>query len=106
MLSLIKPIDTQILYPQTPELANRQHSTNQVPAVQQDQFAHIMQKEAKIKQDTIAPTPKSENLKTEKDSQRQKENPQFQKREQKNNQNKKPKQKQKAKNTNRIDIRI
>lgn len=103
---MIKPIDTQILYPQTPELANRQHSSNQVPSVQQEQFANIMQKEAKLKQETIAPTPKSENLRTEKDSQKEKKNPQFKKREQKESNKNNKNNKQKAKTTNRIDIRI
>ena len=50
---VIRPIDTQILYPQAPELGNRQHTANQKPSIQQEQFAQLMQKEVEHKKETI-----------------------------------------------------
>lgn len=50
---MIRPIDTQILYPQTPELGNRQHTDNQKANVHQEQFAQLMHKEAEHKKEVV-----------------------------------------------------
>lgn len=50
---MIRPIDTQILYPQAPELGNRQHVANQKPNIEQEQFAQLMQKEVEQKKEAI-----------------------------------------------------
>lgn len=99
---MIKPIDTQVLYPQTPEIAGRQHRNNQVPLEQQAQFGNIMKKEVQLKKDTIIAPHEAENLKTNKDGAKQSndQNLKKKKREKKNtNQLKK-------RSENTIDIRI
>ncbi len=95
-VTLIKPIDTQVLYPQTPEIAGRQQKSNQLPAEQQAQFGNIIKKEIQDKKDTIIPSNETEHLKTDKDGQYTK-------------QGKKKKQNKEMKNSSSkstIDIRI
>ena len=99
---MIKPIDTQVLYPQTPEIAGRQHRSNQIPLEQQTQFGNIMKKEVQLKKDTIIAPHETENLKTNKDGAKQS-----------NDQNLKKKKREKKKTSqfkehskNTIDIRI
>ena len=48
-----RPIDTQVIYSQSPNESSRQHVSNQQPALQQDQFANIMHKETENKKDTV-----------------------------------------------------
>lgn len=51
---MIRPIDTQILYPNAPEMSNRQQVDNQKSSIQQGQFAEVMQKEQKEKKEKIS----------------------------------------------------
>ncbi|MGL4345392.1 MAG: hypothetical protein ACRCTE_09350 [Cellulosilyticaceae bacterium] len=60
---MIRPIDTQILYPQSPELSNRQQVAKQQSEIQQQQFADIMNKENESQRDTVIKTSKDENVK-------------------------------------------
>ena len=50
---MIRPIDIQILYPNTPEFSNRQQVENQRPNIQQEHFAGMMQKEQAKKRETV-----------------------------------------------------
>ena len=99
---MIKPIDTQVLYPQTPEIAGREHRNNQVPLEQQAQFGNIMKKEVESKKDTIVQAQKAEDLKTNKDGARQSANQNLSNKKRKD---KKSKHKRKPLE-NTIDIRI
>lgn len=64
---MIRPIDTQILYAQSVELANRQQVTNQSAVVQQNQFAEIVQKEVQTKKEQVQQTSEDEKVKNEKE---------------------------------------
>ena len=105
-LTLIKPIDTQVLYPQTPEIAGRQHRTNQLPSEQQTQFGNLMKKEVDEKRDTIIPSQKAEDLKTNKDAGKHlaDQNPKGSKKKQKQKETAKEKAPESSRRT--IDIRI
>ena len=48
---MIRPIDTQILHPQTPIIAAREQRSNHLPVEQQSQFGDIMKKEVAHKKD-------------------------------------------------------
>lgn len=50
---MLRPIDTQTIYQQTPEVSNRQQAIRQGEEMQQTQFAQILQKEADVKQETV-----------------------------------------------------
>lgn len=103
---MIRPIDTQILHPQTPELANRQQVNNQLPAVQQDQFANIIQKEIKTKKDTVQETHKTDKLKTNKDSESSKKEQAFKQSKERNPNNATKKHIRKNNLEHKIDVRI
>lgn len=97
---MIKPIDTQVLYPQTPEIAGRQQRNNQVPLEQQAQFSNIMKKEVESKKDTIIAPHEAEHLKTNKDGAKHSADQNLKKRK------KKKKNQGKRHYENTIDIRI
>ncbi len=59
---MIRPIDTQILYPQTPELANRQQQHNDKPNIHQDAFANTMKQELEHKKATVQEVGKDEKI--------------------------------------------
>lgn len=99
---MIKPIDTQVLYPQTPEIAGRQQRNNQVPLEQQAQFDNIMKKEVASKKDTIIAPHKAEDLKTNKDGAKQLADQRSKKKKRK----KKKENQAKKRSENTIDIRI
>ncbi|MGL4736974.1 MAG: hypothetical protein ACRCW2_05910 [Cellulosilyticaceae bacterium] len=62
---MIRPIDTQILYPQAPELSNRQQVNKQLPENQQQQFAQIMQKESEVKKEKVQEVSKDAGIKND-----------------------------------------
>lgn len=59
---MIRPIDTQTIYQQTQEIANRQQVYNQNEHNQQGQFAHIMQKETEIKKESVNELEKNQKI--------------------------------------------
>ncbi len=59
---MLRPIDTQTIYQQTQELSNRQQVHNQGENTQQGQFAHIMQKEAELKKESVNELEKSQKI--------------------------------------------
>lgn len=105
---MIRPIDTQIIHPQTPEIAGRQQRTNHLPIEQQSQFGDIMQKEVEEKKDTVIPTQHPEKLKAEKDASKGSKGQDKGNLKKKSNKKSQTTDKGKTQNnaTNRIDIRI
>lgn len=103
---MIRPIDTQVLYPQTPEIAGRQQRNNQLPTEQQAQFGNLMKKEVESKKDTIVAPHEATNLKTNKDKDKQSadQNSKGSKKKQQNNKGSKKKNQTGFDRT--IDIRI
>lgn len=60
---MLRPIDTQTIYQQTPEVSNRQQAFKQGEEMQQTQFASILNKETEEKQKVVIET--KENAKTD-----------------------------------------
>ena len=60
---MLRPIDTQTIYQQTPEVSNRQQAFKQGEEMQQTQFANIFHKETEEKQKVVIET--KENAKTD-----------------------------------------
>ncbi|MBP3889186.1 MAG: hypothetical protein J6F30_16300 [Cellulosilyticum sp.] len=60
---MLRPIDTQTIYQQTPEVSNRQQAFRQGEEMQQTQFASILNKETEEKQKIVIET--KENAKTD-----------------------------------------
>lgn len=103
---MIRPIDTQILHPQTPIIAGREQRSNNMPAQQQAQFGDLMQKEVEHKKETVVEAQNPENLKADKEASKQSEQGR-QRRSKKRKKQADSKESQVPKNTgNRIDIRI
>lgn len=65
---MIRPIDTQILHPQTPIIAGREQRNNHMPIEQQSQFGDIMKKEVEHKKDTVVEAQNPDYLKLDKDT--------------------------------------
>lgn len=103
---MIRPIDTQILHPQTPEIAGRQQKTNHLPVEQQSQFGDIMKKEVEHKKDTVVESQNPANLKADKDGTRQPGHHNKKKSKKKSNQEDHKKNKNDNSSRTRIDIRI
>jgi len=59
---MLRPIDTQTIYQQTQELANRQQVHNRNEHTQQDQFTNIMQKHAELKKESVNELQKDEKV--------------------------------------------
>ena len=100
---MIRPIDTQIIHPQTPEIAGRQQRNNHLPVEQQSQFGDIMKKEVAHKKDMVIAPQSSENLQTDRDG--SKESTHKHKKQSKKK-GKTSKDKMQKKSANKIDIRI
>ncbi len=103
---MIRPIDTQILHPQTPIIAGREQRNNHMPIEQQSQFGDIMKKEVDHKKDMVVETQNPENLKADKEASKQladqnKRGSKKRKKEKTTEENKIPKN-----SGNKIDIRI
>lgn len=62
---MIRPIDTQTIYQQTPEVSNKQQAIQYSEEMKQVQFAEILQKETEIRQEIV--TEVKENQKTDDD---------------------------------------
>ena len=60
---MLRPIDTQTIYQQTPEVSNKQQAFKQGEEMQQTQFASIFNKETQEKQKVVIET--KENAKTD-----------------------------------------
>lgn len=60
---MLRPIDTQTIYQQTPEVSNRQQAFKQGEEMQQAQFATLLNKETEEKQKVVIET--KENTKTD-----------------------------------------
>lgn len=60
---MLRPIDTQTIYQQTPEVSNKQQAFKQGEEMQQTQFANILQKETNEKQKIVIEA--KENAKTD-----------------------------------------
>ncbi len=101
---MIRPIDTQILHPQTPEIAGRQQRSNHLPVEQQSQFGDIMQKEVDHKKDTVIAPQNPEQLKANKDGSKQSAHHKKKGKKQENIDSKKNKSKDDL--LTKIDIRI
>lgn len=101
---MIRPIDTQIIHPQTPIVAAKEQRNNHLPVEQQSQFGDIMEKEVQHKKDTVVEAQDSANLRADKDGSKQGA--------QENSSNKKHKRQADKKDAmpkksgNKIDIRI
>ena len=50
---MLRPIDTQTIYQQTPEVSNKQQAMKQGEEMQQTQFGQSLQKETDLKQETV-----------------------------------------------------
>lgn len=94
---MIRPIDTQILYPQSPALSNRQQHINEQGVLQQAQFAELLKKENQNKKETVEEIDKKQKLSYKKDEKRDKHN---------KKQNKKGEEQNKKIKQRHIDIRI
>ena len=68
---MIRPIDTQIIHPQTPIIAGREQKSNQMPLEQQSQFGDLMKKEVAHKKDTVVEAQNPEHLKANKDGEKE-----------------------------------
>lgn len=62
---MLRPIDTQTIYQQAPEVSHRQQAIQQGEEMQQTQFAQILKKEVDVQQETV--TQVKENQKTDND---------------------------------------
>jgi len=101
---MLRPVDTQTIYQQTPEISNRQQAVRQGEEMQQTQFAQIFQKETDLKQETVNEVKKDE--KTDNDlnkKQRRRQDDSEKKYKKKKNDTKKDKEIQ---GTTHIDIKI
>ncbi len=100
---MLRPIDTQTIYQQTPEVSNRQQGIKQSEEMQQTQFANIFHKETEEKQKVVIET--KENAKA--DNQLDKRKGRNASGEQKKYKNKKKDiEKEKKLTSNHIDLRI
>lgn len=59
---MLRPVDTQTIMQQTQEIATKEAMHKQGQLVQQDQFAHTMQKEVQHKQSTVQSPNKDEKI--------------------------------------------
>lgn len=75
---MLRPIDTQILYPQSPELSGRQQMANQQANLQQNQFADIMQKQTQEKKERVNKAPEKQKIDNELNKNKQSNNKEYQ----------------------------
>ena len=59
---MLRPIDTQTIYQQTPEVSSRQQAVKQGEEMQQIQLVPILQKETEVKQETVNEVREGEKL--------------------------------------------
>ena len=100
---MLRPIDTQTIYQQTPEVSNRQQGFKQSEEMQQTQFANILHKETEEKQKVVIET--KENAKADNQlDKRRRRNAADEPRKYKKK--KKDTEKEKSATSNHIDLRI
>lgn len=103
---MLRPIDTQILYPQTPQLSNKQQVDNQKATVQQDTFAQIMKEETNKKKDTIVKTEENQKITNNKKDSEKKKSKKSKKQAHKKKNVEENKKDENHQTQNTIDIRI
>ncbi|HHX59609.1 MAG TPA: hypothetical protein GX707_02550 [Epulopiscium sp.] len=103
---MIRPIDAQILHPQTPIIAGREQRSNHLPVEQQSQFGDIMQKEVTHKKDTVVAPQNPEHLKSNKDGAKQSAHQNKKGSKKKQEENDAEKDKTRNNSATKIDIRI
>lgn len=100
---MLRPIDTQTIYQQTPEVSNRQQAIRQGEEMQQTQFAQILQKETDVKQETVNEVKEDEKTDNDLNKKQGRRQNDPQKKYKKKNDSKKDKEIQSA---THIDIKI
>jgi len=103
---MLRPIDTQTIYQQTQEISNRQQVLNQGEHNQQEQFAHIMQKQAELKRESVNEFEKDQKVDNYLNKDKDKSQNQNQKNKDKKKKSSKNNEPKKWDNGNQIDIRI
>ena len=103
---MIRPIDTQIIHPQTPTIAGQQQRNNHLPVEQQSQFGDIMQKDVDHKKDTVIAPQNAANLKTDQDGSKDSSDPSKKQAKGKKTSKNKSKNDKQKKSASKIDIRI
>lgn len=101
---MLRPIDTQTIYQQTQELANKQQVQQKEPEVQQNQFATIMQHETAVKQEKVNQVHEDEQIKNQLDQNKKHKQAAESKKYKKRKNDKKERQEEKS--SGHIDIRI
>lgn len=101
---MLRPIDTQTIYQQTPEVSNRQQAFKQAEEMQQNQFANILHKETEEKQKVVIET--KENAKTDNDLNKRKGRNEYQGKKKYKKKKDDIKAKDKTVYTEHIDLRI
>lgn len=99
---MLRPIDTQTIYQQTPEVSNRQQALKQGEEMQQTQFAQMFHKETKEKQSVVIET--KENAKADNDLNKKRGRRSFD--DSKKYKKKKQDKRKEASSTSHIDLRI
>lgn len=100
---MLRPIDTQTIYQQTPEVSNRQQGFKQSEEMQQAQFANILHKETEEKQKVVIETKENAKADNQLDKRRGRNAEGEQKKYKKK---KKDTEKEKSSTSNHIDLRI
>lgn len=101
---MLRLIDTQTVYQQTPEVSNRQQAMKQGEEMQQVQFGQILQKETDLKQETVNEVredEKTDNDLNKKQGRREFNSPKKYKKQKNDN-----KESSDKKNATHIDIKI
>ena len=103
---MLRPIDTQTIYQQTPEMAGRQHVQNHTVEMQQDQFATLLQKETVEKQQFVQKTEKEEKVDHDLNKNKKKESQERGKKRKKAQDSQNDKKHKEDKSAGHFDIRI
>ncbi len=70
---MLRPIDTQTIYQQSQEVSNRQQMQKQGLETEQMQFAHLLQKETKQKNEVVKHIEKDEKVDNQLDKKKKQE---------------------------------
>lgn len=100
---MLRPIDTQTIYQQTPEVSNRQQGFKQSEEMQQTQFANILHKETEEKQKVVIETKENAKADNQLDKRRRRNATEEPKKYKKK---KKDIEKETSATSNHIDLRI
>ncbi len=69
---MLRPVDTQTIYQQSHEVSNRQQAQLRGEMTQQDQFAHLLQKETAQKQEVVVEIKHDEKIDNQLDKNKKK----------------------------------